>query len=321
MKLLSMFVAMVCLLVSSANAEVNMVDQGAKDSYYGNFLVSYDAESQTYWTMIHVVKSFAGITIGHDYRVYRLSHDFTDISLEFETKHSIYSMIATSEGLVFEREIFFNYTSSEVYYYNIQNKTNKRCVPLNVNSLCGLIDNFPLYYRHDVGLCLYNSTSNSETVLIRGQITRIINLDDECCVYQTEDGSIFTFLFQTGASIPAVLPDHISRISNGYLLDRENMLLYGPDNSVTSVPFIAGANSISMRDGFLCALDSSSDTNTLNYISLNQPEKVTSVTLPTLLDRNLNIHNGYAFFYTKHASEISVVNLSTNTVETIILPR
>ncbi len=310
-----MLVAVVYLLISSANAEISMVDQGAKDSYYGNFLVSYDSESQTYWTMVHVVKRFAGVTIWQGYRVYRLSHDMTNISLVFETNHAIYSMVATSEGLVYEREIFFNYTSSEVYYYNIQSKANKRYVPVNVNSLCGVIDNSPLYYRHDVGLCSYNSASNSETVLIKGRIT---GWDDERCLYQTEDGSTFAFLFQSGTSIPTVLPDHISRISNGYLLDRENMLLYGPDNSVISVSFIAGADSISMREGFLCALDSSSDTNTLSYISLNQPEKVVSVTLPYLLDRNLNIHNGYAFFYT--TSGISVVNLSTNTVETIILP-
>lgn len=199
------------------------------------------------------------------------------MSLEFETNHTIYSIVATPEGLVYEREIFFNCTSSEVYYYNNQSKTNKRCIPVNVNTLFGAIDNSPLYYRRKIGLCTYNSTSNSETVLISGRIT---SWDDECCVYQAEDGSIFTFLFQSATSIPTVLLDHISRISNGYMLDSENMILYGPDNSAVSVSFIAGADSISMRGGFLCALHSSSGTNTLNHISLNHPEKVTSVALP-----------------------------------------
>lgn len=318
MRLFSILIVMLLLLFSSSNAETNMVDQGAKDSFHGNFLISYDLETKTYWAMVHVVKQFAGISIGHKYRVYQFSHDMTDISLVFETNHAIYSMVATSKGLVYEREIFFNYTSSEIYYYDIQDDTNMRFVPENVTSLLGVIDESPLYYKNNVGLCSYNGANNSETVLFKGNI---VSWDNERCLYKTEDGTTFSYLFQSGTTLPVLLPDHISRISRGYLLDIDNMLLYGPDDDVVSIPFIKGADSVSMSEGFLCAVHSSSGINTLDYISLIQPDKVVSVTLPSLLDRNLNIHNGYAFFYTKQASEISVVNLSTNTVETIILPQ
>lgn len=116
-----------------------------------------------------------------------------------------------------------------------------------------------------------------------------------------------------------MIPENISRISNGYMLDEENMMLYSPDNSVVSVPFIAGAKSISMKDGFLCALDASSEAVTLHYISLNHPEKVTSVTLPHVYDWNLNVQNGNAFFYTKPGREILALDLSTNSFKTITL--
>lgn len=314
MKLLSVLMLVVCLFMSSAHAEINMIDPGARSSYYGNFLMSYDAESQTYWAMIHVVNQLFGVTIRHRYRVYRIAQDWSDISLEFETMHSIYSMVAASEGLLYEREIFFNYTSSDIYYYHTQSRTNKRYVHYS-NSLRGEMNNAPLYYN-DIGLCLYDSTNNSETVLFKG---KAIARDNERCIYQTEDGATFAFLFQSGTSIPVVIPENISRISNGYMLDAENMLLYSPDNSVVSVPFIAGAESISMKDGFLCALDASSEAVTLHYISLNHPEEVTSVTLPHVYDWNLNVQNGNAFFYTKPGREILALDLSTNSFKTITL--
>ena len=65
---------------------------------------------------------------------------------------------------------------------------------------------------------------------------------------------VFTSGFEKYDELNASVPENISRISNGYMLDEENMMLYSPDNSVVSVPFIAGAKSISMKDGFLCAL-------------------------------------------------------------------
>lgn len=312
MKLLSVLMVVVCLFMSSAHAEINMIDPGARSSYYGNFLMSYDAESQTYWAMIHVVNQIFGVTVRHRYRVYRMSQDWSDISLEFETMHSIYSMVAAPEGLLYEREIYFVYISSDIYYYHTQSRENKRCVSY---VLCGAMDNAPLYYR-DIGLCSYDSMSKSETVIIKGDV---IAQDNEQCIYQTEDGSTFAFLFQSGTSIPVVIPENISRISNGYMLDEENMMLYSPDNSVVSVPFIAGAKSISMKDGFLCALDASSEAVTLHYISLNHPEEVTSVTLPHVYDWNLNVQNGNAFFYTKPGREILALDLSTNSFKTITL--
>ena len=100
MKLLSVLMVVACLFMSSAHAEINMIDPGARSSYYGNFLMSYDAESQTYWAMIHVVNQIFGVTVRHRYRVYRMSQDWSDISLEFETMHSIYSMVAAPEWCV-----------------------------------------------------------------------------------------------------------------------------------------------------------------------------------------------------------------------------
>lgn len=320
MKWLTGLLVVVMFFSSFAVAEINIVNPGTRDSYYGNFCMTYDPQTQTYWVMIRVDTYLGSLRLPFltKYRVYKISHDMNHISFVFETPHSIYSMAATTDGIVYAREIWFNYTSAELYRYDIQSNKNERCVPSNVTSLCGTMDGSPIYFRQDVGLCIYNSVSNSETVLIN---EHVITWDENCCLYQCENGSTFAYLFQSGKTLPIVLPDHISRISRGYLLDIDNMLLYGPDHDIVSIPFIDGADSVSMSDGFVCAVHSSSEVNTLDYTSIIQPDKIVSVTLPPLLDRNLNIHNGYAFFYTKHASEISVVNLSTNTVETIILPR
>lgn len=319
MKLLTGLVIVIMFLTSFSVAEINIVNPGARDSYYGNFCMTFDPQARIYWVMIRVDTYLGEVRLPFltRYRVYKMSHDMNNISFAFETPHSIYSMAATANGIVYAREIWLNYTSAELFRYDIQSNKNERCVPSNVASLCGTMDGSPIYYKKDVGLCIYNSVSNTETVLVNESI---ITWDEKCCLYQSENGSTFAYLFQSGTTLPVYLPDHISRISGGYLLDIDNMLLYGPDYDVVSIPFIENADSISMSDGFLCVLHSSSGVNTLDYISLTQPDEVVSVTLPPLLDRCLNIHNGYAFFYTHHASGISAVNLSTNTVETIIFP-
>lgn len=321
-KLLSLFVALLLLCTSYANAEINMIN-GTDVSNGMSFRVSYDSNSRTYWAMTHVVKKLFGITVGHWYRVYQISENMEDVSLAFRTPHAIYDIVATSEGLFYEREIFLVGTAVDVYYYDTENHSNKNAVLRNeIVKLYGEVNNSALYYRSNVGLCLYDTTTDSETVIVRN--AEDILWDNTSLFYKISDGSKFAYQLQTGDVISAEYPDNVSQISNGYMLDVQNALLYTPDNTVVSVSFIEGADAVSLRDGFLCSqrLSSNGEGRILSCISLDNPEEIIRIDIPLLIDQNINIQNGNAFFYTKQENKLMIiaVNLSSGTTKTIVLP-
>lgn len=326
MRLLSMFIIVIMLLLSCASAEVNMADWNMRNSRGMDFRLSYNSEAQTYWAMTHVVRQLFGITITHSYRFYQFSENMTDVRLMFETPHSIYNIVATPNGVMYEREIFLVYTASEIYYYDAKTQTNMRCVPgRNVGGLYGEIDNAPVYYRNGGGVCLYDSSSNSEIALVdsNDNISCLI-ASEGGFIYKNKDGEGIALFLQPEKRIAIEYPDNISQVSNGYMLDEQNALLYTPDNTVIPVSFIEGADAISLRDGFLCSQHLSPDRTgrILSYISLDNPEEIIQIDIPLLIDRNINIQNGNAFFYTKQENKLMIVavNLSSGATKTIILP-
>lgn len=322
MRLLSLLVAALFLCVSYGNAEINMVNVVRKPDGM-SFRVSYNAESQTYWVMTHVVKQLFGVTVGHWYRVYQISEDMTDISLAFRTSHAIYDMVATPEGVFYTREIVLVPTSVDIYYYDARNNSNKRAAPRGeITTLYGEVDGSPLYAQRDVGLCMYDATSNAETVLIKG-IHNVL-WDNTYMLYKNNSGSKFAYLLETGEVVSVEYPENITQISNGYMLDAKNALLYTPEHTVVSVPFIEGAQTVALREGFLCSQRLASDGNSrvLSYISLDNPEEIIRVDIPLLIDQNIHIVNGNVFLYTRNGTELVlvIVDLSSGTTKTIVLP-
>lgn len=323
-KLASMILMVVCLF-SSAHAEMNVVRKGSNDSYYGNFYMVYDPQKENYWAMLCVERTIAGIVFPFmaDYCVYRIDKDLKNISLEFSTKHYIDRMVPSAKGLVYTREVLFDALHLEVLCYHIASGKSIRVIPFRDNiSLLGADGDSPLYYRAGAGLCCFDIEGGKEIILIDDkECNEIIAWDENALIYRNSVGTAYSYSFADDESTPINIPDGVLYISNGYMLDKEQLMLYAPSGNETPIDFIEGASSIALEDGYLCAFFPSSTGIVVKYVSVIQPGNIISVAIPAILDRNLNMWNGKVFFYTKNGKEITFLDLATASLNVIKVPQ
>ncbi len=312
-----------CLVCGSphAKAESAVPAQGAQQGYLGFFLVDYCEETDTYWAMIKKATIFAGSISPFlpQYCIYRINSDFSKMEFISSARREIYSLLPIRDGLLYELEVYFDPLSADIMYYNPENCEIQKCLPFSCYRMIAY-SNHTLYYQKvsENGIFAYSLDNRTESSLLKN--TKFIACDSDFYYYlDLESGNQMRMSFYSQENEMIQIPENIKLISGDQMLDQNNGILYLPENRTVNVKFVKEALSVAMDDDYLCALDKSSGVYTLTYVSVDTPEIIHKVTLPSSMDHNTNLCNGKVFFYNKLNVQIAYVDLATCTMRGIYI--
>ena len=327
MKHLSALLVLLALLFTSVASASGFIESSQSYWTTGEFNIVYDEKNDVYWAMMPS-KAYIGdfvLPFFVRYDVFRISGDFSQTEKAFSDGHMKLNMMASENGLLYERELSLSGTAEYIYEYNPNTGKNKKAVPYPVEGLMGKANGKTLYVYDNpnddrvLDLYSYDISAKQETLLARDVVPCVMNA--QSLFYRGNNGQAYEYSLETMQNKAIDMPENISDVNNnGYMLNDDDCLLYTPNGNIIHVDFIAGAKSIDLQDNWLYAFHREEARQFIQYIHLNQADDVITVELPKDENLCLMICNDKAFLSDSREHEISYVDLLTGEKGNILLP-
>lgn len=312
------------LICSAAHGETVTVPQGSKYSFYGRFLASYCATSDTYWVMTKETPSIFGVLLpfGYKYRVHSISGDLESVQYAFSSMRGIYTILPTEKYVFYELENLFDSTSASLWCYNIESGAKTKVIDHPVRDLMAYVNDCIIYCDLNHNLCSFSLTSGEERVITKCQL--VLSADSDAIYYSAPDGSLWAYSLHSGICSHYDGPNEINAYTVGYghVIDWDNSTLHSISGDSWRIDMRA-ASSAGLNDEYIYIFypaNSSEEMGRLAYAPLASPDHMVSIDVGVSLDRNVNVVNNNVFIYSKHAKGISVISLATEKRSYIKLP-
>lgn len=320
--ILSMLCAM--LVCSVAHGETVTVPQGSKYSFYGRFLASYCAASDTYWVMTRETPSISGalLPFGYKYRVHSISGDLESVQYAFSSMRGIYTILPTGKYVFYELENLFDSTSASLWCYNIESGEKTKVIDHPMRNLMACVNDCIIYCDLNHNLCSFSLISGEESVITKCQ--SVISADSDAIYYSAPDESIGVYDLHSGvcSRYEGSNEIHAYTIGYGYMMDWDNSTLHSVSGDSWPMD-LRSASSAGLNDEYIYMFypaNSSQEMGRLEYAPITSPDHIVSIDVGVSLDRNVNVVNNNVFIYSKHAKGISVTSLATQKRSYIELP-
>lgn len=314
-------------LFPTAHAEGIPMQKGSREGFGGNFLSVYSKETASYYMMTKVTPNIAGISIpfGYSYRVYQVSEDMVSIKLLFTSYHAIYGLLPAGNRIFYEREVFFDCLSSDLYCFDLETKAHYKVVQEPIRHLLAYAENSIFYLDQENIISAYSLTTGNVSTIVKCQYD--ISSDDAAIYYCSMDGSLVAYSFGSNTYSAFSIPQGIDIRDMGYglLVDDTTDDLYRFGETCERLCQLPEGRALGLDSSYIYLYaeppyEEKDACGKLTYAPLSAPTQFTSIDVPRSLDNNINLSNGHVFCYTKNAETISVIALETGETRSIRLP-